>query len=421
MNTNGLRVIEVERAVVRVPLTERNQLWNGTRARAWELIEVVKLTANATGLAGFGETMLHYTRDVTDEEVAAVQGANPADCLGDDRFSPAVQMALYDLVGKALGVPASRLFGPPKIRQRCELSWWTTGMPADAVREEAVDAVAAGYLSHKLKARPWFDVFEQMEQVASVTPERYRMDLDFNATLLDSTTALGVLSELDQDPRIGIYESPVRYGDLEGSRRLRGRVRHPIAEHLGEVGRSAAALTGESFDGFVLEGGVRRIMDGATVAHAFNKACWVQLVGTGLTTALALQLSSVLPAARWPAVTCLNVFTDDLVTEPIRVVDGSADVPEAPGLGVVCDESAVARMAVEPPHRVEHPQAVWTVQWPSRRRRHYASREQLTVEFADGNFDVAERGLTTTVDVDDGSAEFADLHRRARIRPVDGE
>jgi len=421
MNTPGLRVTDVERTVVRVPLTERNRLWNGARARAWELIEVVKLTVNASGVAGYGETMLHYTRDVTDEEVAAVKGANPADFLGDDRFSPAVQMALYDVVGRALGVPASRLFGPPKIRERCELSWWTTGMPAEAVRAEAADAVAAGYLSHKLKARPWFDIFEQMAQVASATPARYRMDLDFNATLLDSSTALRVLSELDQDPRIGIYESPVRYGDLEGSRRLRGRVRHPIAEHLGEVGRSGAAMTDESFDGFVLEGGVRRIIDGATVAHAFNKACWVQLVGTGLTTALALQLSSVLPAARWPAVTCLNVFTDDLVAEPVRVVDGRAAVPDGPGLGVLCDESALTRLAVDPPHRVEHPRAVWTVHWPSGRRRRYASREQLTIEFADGNFDVAERGLTTTIEVDDGSAEFARLHRRAQVRPVDGE
>ena len=65
----------------------------------------------------WGETLPHYTwGTVSDAAVARVQGGNPADFLGDDSLGCGLQMALYDVVGKALGVPAYRLFNLPKVR-----------------------------------------------------------------------------------------------------------------------------------------------------------------------------------------------------------------------------------------------------------------------------------------------------------------
>ena len=53
-------------------------------------------------------------------------------------------MALYDIVGKALGVPVYRLFNLPRVREWCPISWWNIDMPPEAFAEEAQEAVVAG-------------------------------------------------------------------------------------------------------------------------------------------------------------------------------------------------------------------------------------------------------------------------------------
>jgi len=42
---------------------------------------------------------------VTDAAVARVQGKAPAECMWDDSLGAGLQMALFDLAGKAAGVP----------------------------------------------------------------------------------------------------------------------------------------------------------------------------------------------------------------------------------------------------------------------------------------------------------------------------
>ena len=43
-------------------------------------------------------------------------GANPADLLWDDSLGAGLQQALFDVVGKALGVPVHRLMGFRRAR-----------------------------------------------------------------------------------------------------------------------------------------------------------------------------------------------------------------------------------------------------------------------------------------------------------------
>jgi hypothetical protein len=52
------------------------------------------------------------------------------------------------------------------VRDWCPISWWNIDFPPEALAEEAKDALAAGYTSFKTKARPWWDVFAQVEAMA---------------------------------------------------------------------------------------------------------------------------------------------------------------------------------------------------------------------------------------------------------------
>lgn len=418
MRINGLRVVDIERTVVRVPFVERCRPWTEINCGQWGVIEVIRLSTNSADVVGYGETLRHYTPGrVSDEAISAVLGGNPADFLGRDDLGAGLQMALYDAVGKALDVPAYRLFGPPRVRDRTPLAWWSTKMPSDVLAEEASAAVAAGYSDHKFKARPWFDVYDQVAAVSAVTPEHYGLDLDWNEMLLTAGNAIPVLQELARTDRVSIFETPIRFGDLEGYRRLRDAVARPIADHVKQT-PFAAAVRAEAFDGYVLEGGIATAIRDGIRADAFNKTYWLQFVGAGLTTALTVQLGAVLPGATWPAVTCLNIYTESLLTETQTVHNGFVTVPDGPGLGVTVDESAISRLAMQPPYTVDYPRTVLSVRWSNDRACHYHDVRALWTDTLAGNMPVAERGARLEIRYDDGSAEFAALVDRTATGPV---
>ncbi|GAC1639567.1 MAG: hypothetical protein NVS4B8_06500 [Herpetosiphon sp.] len=413
------RIRDVERIVVDVPFTPRCQEWNAREVWQWRISEVIRVTTDSPDLVGYGETILHYTwGQVPDAAIERVRGGNPADFLGDDTLGSGLQMALYDLVGKALGVPTHRLFNLPRVREWCPISWWNIDMPPAANAEEALAAVTAGYTSYKIKARPWWDIYEQVASISAVTPPSFHLDLDWNNMLLNLGNAAPVLAELDRSSRIAIYESPIMQHDVEGQRLLRQKTTRPLALHFGEP-TFPAVVRDAVCDGFVVSGGVASILRQGLLAGAFEKPFWLQMVGTGLTTALSVQLGAVLPFAQWPSVNCLNNYADDLLIEPLEIVGGFVHVPEAPGLGIVVDEEALQRFRMAPPFHHPLPRLLLSVVWPGGRVMHYANmRPQCWTDFLAGNQPVQERGVTMEVTADDGSRAWADLYRRAQVGPV---
>jgi hypothetical protein len=158
-----------------------------------------------------------------------------------------------------------------------------------------------------------------------------------------------------------------------------------------------------------------------TLAAGANKPFWLQLVGTGLTTAWTLQLGAVATHAQWPAVTCMHIWQDDLIAEPIQVSGGYATVPTRPGLGVELDEAAVERLRLPDPERLPtRPRRLYAVEWPEARpgrreggvavppgRATVAGFEgDLFREYERGNFPRFSPGVSLTQLDDDGSEAF---------------
>jgi L-alanine-DL-glutamate epimerase-like enolase superfamily enzyme len=413
------RIRDIERIVVDVPFTQRCQEWNAREVWQWRIAEIIRVTTDSPELVGYGETILHYTwGQVPEAAIERVRGGNPADFLGDDSLGAGLQMALYDLVGKALGVPAYRLFNLPRVREWCPISWWNIDMPPEALAAEAELALAAGYTSYKIKARPWWDIYAQVEAISAVTPPSFQLDLDWNNMLLSAGNAAPVLAALDAYPRVAIYESPIFQRDVEGQRLLRRKTTRPLALHFGEP-PFATVVRDEVCDGFVVGGGVASVLRQGVLAAAFEKPFWLQLVGTGLTTALSAHLGAVLPLAQWPAVNCLNNYADDLLVEPLTIRGGAIRVPDGPGLGVTVDEAALLRHRMAPPYAHPAPRLLLSVAWPGGRVMHYAQmRPQCWDDFWAGNQPVQARGVTMEVRADDGSPEWAELYARALRAPV---
>ena len=292
-------------------------------------------------------------------------------------------------------------------------------MPAEAFAEEAKEALSKGYTSYKFKARPWFDIYEQADAVSAVTPDYFRLDLDWNNMLLNVGNAAPVLQELDKRERIAIYESPIMQRDVEGQKLLRQKTNRPIALHFGEP-PFPTVVRDEVCDGFVVGGGVASILRQGALAAAFEKPFWLQMVGTGLTTTMSVHLGAVLPFAQWPSVNCMNNYSDDLLINPLVIKGGYARVPEAPGLGIEIDEEALVKYRMEPPFEFPKPRLLLSVKWKGNRVVHYSSMKQCWDDCFMGNQPAQEPGARMTYHADDGSKEWAELYARAEVAPVRG-
>ena len=295
-------------------------------------------TELSNGVVGYGDNLYDESGNIE-----GLVGQNPYACMNNDGVGFGIQMSLYDAIGKTVGVPVSDLIGP-KVRDKCPISWWDIDMPPEDWVAEVQESVKRGYTSAKLKARPWRDIYAQVDAVGDAVPDDYRLDIDFNGFLLTPDNAIPVLQKLDQHPNVAIYESPFYLGtDIEGAKRLQEVVEKRIVEHYNE-----SCLHARCCGGFVVGGSVKSLQRTNAICSSFDQPFWLQMVGTGITTAYCVHLGAVLSQAELPAITCHELWESDLLEKRLEVVDGTIQVPDTPGLGVTIDEEALAEYRVDP-------------------------------------------------------------------------
>ncbi len=410
------RVTGMERFTLVVPFVDRvRREMERAGIHTWSELEITRVDTDA-GISGWGETVQNYTWGRVQAE-EKVMGRSPFETMWDDSLGAGLQMALFDAAGKLAGVPLYRLLGS-KCRDWAAISFWDLDMSPEKYAVEAQTAVGLGYNCIKIKTRPWWDVRETIRRISEVTPDHFRIDADWNAMLNNAANAVPLLRELERAfPKIKIWEDPLPRDDASGNRYLRTQIERPVAHHYGAIGAREGLEMGGVCDGWILGGGVSRIMRDGAAAAAVNMPFFLQMVGAAPTTALSLHLSAVLEQAQWPTITCHELYEHSLLKERLPVVDGHARVPEEPGLGIELDEEALEKYRVE---EADHtlPRRLTCVVRPGGTRVYFANSGQKWDFFGKGNRPVDDWGCRTELLDDDGSREFADLHERASRAPV---
>lgn len=362
--------------------------------------------------------MPYYTKfEVPDEAVERAQGANPFEVMWDDTLGCGLQMAIFDAVGKLTETPVWALIGQ-RVRDLCQIGWWAIDMPAEDWILECKEAEANGYTTFKTKARPWFDLEDQVERLCEAVPDYFKIDMDFNDFALDPVVAKPLCARLERFDQIAIWESPIRQEDVEGNRLLRQQLRVPIAQHVSRP-KFATQLTMGMCDGFVLEAGVSTATRDAHICDEFNRPFWLQWVGTHLTANYCLHLQAVMKQALWPAIHCHHMYERQFVNEPFVVTNGMAAVPDGPGIGVNVDWDVVEEFRIEPKERpYPHPDLLIKLQWPSGRTSYFAHAQQMWEAFQRGDQPAFVRGVHLERVHDDGTDEWRQLYQRALEQPV---
>ena len=279
----------------------------------------------------------------------------------------AVDIALWDIAGKAAGLPVSSLLGG-RVRDKIAVYatglYYTEGEFPDRLLDEARMYVELGFLGMKTKVGG-LSVREDVERVAAIReaigPDIFLM-VDANQSY-NATTAIRIGREMD-NLEVFWFEEPVGAKDVEGYLQVKNAL--PMAIAGGEnlrtrfeakeyIGRRAVDIIQPDV---VIVGGVTELHRVAQMANSFGILCNPHVWGSPVMIAASLHVAATIPPCP-PARNPLPyqqepVMEFDRTPSPIREgiatpfdqVEGFLTVPTAAGLGVEIDEQAVERLCV---------------------------------------------------------------------------
>jgi L-alanine-DL-glutamate epimerase-like enolase superfamily enzyme len=350
--------------VVRVPRTAHNRVTHayGTTPDAhYALVEV-----EAGGVVGVGEapTEIWWTgedaasvRWTIERHLApALLGGSSA--IGDavarmDRAmygnpyaKAALQMALWDVLGRRTGLPLHELLGAGEATGtpiKYDIGWGSV--------EAAVEAVAHGrelglhYFKLKVGQELRLDLRRTAAAVGALeSGESLGVDANGGWSVATALAALDELEALD----VAFLEQPVARDQPDALADVAGRSRVPVMAHESLV-TPRDALTLASLRAAHLwaltpsiHGGILQTLDMLAIARAHAIPC---LLGStfelGIASAHMLHLGAAFAEIRncpVPSDILGPLYVErDVITEPLVLRDGRIEVPRGPGLGVEPD------------------------------------------------------------------------------------
>ncbi len=292
---------------------------------------------------------------VADLDPRAPEAAWPAieGAIAGHKFTKAaVEMALWDIAGKAVGLPVHRLLGGP-VMPEIPTKFSVTGATPGHAAEVASWAVARGFPAMKVKVGRGgvADDVARVTAVREAIGNHIVLGVDANCgwDRAEAILAGRRLAGLD----VSFMEQPVAARDYAGMAEVRRRVEMPVVadESAGTAEDAALLAINESCDILSIyvgmSGGIAPARRIAAVATSFGLG-WT--IGSNLELGIALAAHMHIAASthgldrRVPAdILSPFYYEGDVISEPLDVRAGVALPPEGPGLGVRLDRDALDR------------------------------------------------------------------------------
>lgn len=276
----------------------------------------------------------------------------------------AIDMALYDIVGKATDLPAYALLGG-LWRDRVPLTHSLGIMESDKAVEEGLAAVSEGIKNLKVKAGldPIRDV-DLVKRLRDAVGPNVTIGLDANQRYESVKDAIKTIKAME--PYDILYmEQPVE--GLGQMARIASAVDTPIMadESVWSPADALAAIAVGGADCFSIyttkPGGLFPARQVASIALAAGIRCNVNgSIETGIGNAANLHLIACSKIINLPNVIPITniagkeqteivgkYYLDDIIREPFEYDDGYLRVPSGPGLGIEVDEEKLEKYTLE--------------------------------------------------------------------------
>jgi muconate cycloisomerase len=365
-----MKIRSIEPVVVSLPMTKPIKMAGIEIGTADNVL--VRITAGS-GLVGWGESASAPTmtgefvegiaaavaylapalvgRDVTDIDGAAA-------CM-DERIHrnasarAAIEMALHDLAGRALGLPVHALLGG-KRRDRIPVLRMLGSGVTESDCPDAKRLAGEGFVAWKIKVGlndPTYDA-ERTKRICEVLGHGHLVSADANQGW-SVEQALVYVRSVD-GCGLAFLEQPVNGHDLAGMARIARSSGIQIAADEGLHGlgdirshHEQGAAAGGSLKSIKL-GGLRPVMAAASLCDELgmkvNLAC--KIAESGIASAAVLHVAAAAPNIDWGVSLSSQYLAEDVVRRPNVVREGHVAAPDTPGLGIEVDEAKVARYAI---------------------------------------------------------------------------
>jgi L-alanine-DL-glutamate epimerase-like enolase superfamily enzyme len=252
----------------------------------------------------------------------------------------ALDMACWDLFGKATGLRVSDLLGGT-FQEEIPLYWGIGVASPDVMRQKVESALAMGYREIQLKVGTgWREDVARVEACLELLGDARRVIVDANGiwTQAEAVRAVAAMRELDV-----FIEQPCATTEECAQVRMRSPRPFVLDESLVDIGSLERARG--SADAMRLKlsrfGGITPMRRARDLAISWGLPITIEDSGGGdIVTAAMTHLSASVP----PRLLLNGFLAGEMVNERIapgapRAVDGYASMPSGPGLGVTVDES----------------------------------------------------------------------------------
>ena len=339
---------------------------------AWTGIDcaICKMTDEA-GNVGLGESYVWWPETGTspNQIIEVIRQALARYVLGESPFSVEnicrrmdnnvarseaakglLDMACYDLMGKARGLPACEIMGGKAAD--IPMSALIPLMDPDGMVSLAKMFVDQGYRSLRLKLG--HDVEEDvaiMRAIRSEFAKQVRIRVDYNQAYSPQEAVRAIQSV--EPYAIDVAEQPVVAADFVGMAYVQKRVKTPLMAHEGCFSLNdivtLAELGGIGAVGINTErpGGITSALKAMDFATQHSMGIIIHNQSAGISSAVLIHLAAARQAALGHAIELFGyvMLEDDLLTSPIDYTGGIARVPSGAGWGITLDEAALDKYA----------------------------------------------------------------------------
>lgn len=270
-----------------------------------------------------------------------------------------IDIALWDLLGKAVGQPVSRLLGGnyrDRIKPYASMLFEEPGL----LRDKLLEQTERGFRAIKLGWRPFGRVSRQYDELLIKTARDTvgeQVEIMVDAGGSEQFWPHGVSWAKETAKMLGDYgvvwfEEALKPDDVEGFKELKQA--SPVLIATGEV-----LTRRQSFQPFITGRALDIIQPDLTKCGGLSEGRrlgWmaydhgVMLVphgwNTGVGVAADLALTAALPVARWVEYQTGVPYIEEIISPPFALdAEGMLRVPTGPGLGIELNPDAISRLS----------------------------------------------------------------------------
>ncbi|HXJ93774.1 MAG TPA: mandelate racemase/muconate lactonizing enzyme family protein [Terriglobia bacterium] len=266
-----------------------------------------------------------------------------------------VDMALWDILGKAVGKPVHKLLGGSfcdKVRPYASMLMPET---AEEVREFVGRYAEQGFTAMKFGYGPLGKDVRRDVQLAAAAKEAAGPNVEVMIDIGHGYTLKMAMQAAKEFESLGIYwmEEPFPPEAIHDYQRLCDSTSLRIAAGEQDVGRwTSRRLIWEAHLDVIQPdisrvGGLTEAKRIAYMAHEANRVCVPHAFRTGLLVAACLHLIAAIPNSAFLEFSVTDsALRRELLLEPFKVVRGYVAVPAKPGLGIELNAETIERYRV---------------------------------------------------------------------------